>query len=118
MNSCIAAKRSSFRVANLRNSQLMFDRSLESESFRLQSTTEAGWEGNAKEVYVSRLVGELAQRGVVTTVVNAGISNTTSRQAVARLDADVRQQHPDIVIVQFGITIPGLMLRWGVLNHG
>jgi lysophospholipase L1-like esterase len=36
-------------------------------------------------------------------VVNAGIGDTTTRQAVARLDRDVRRYHPDLVVVQFGI---------------
>jgi len=67
------------------------------------STTEADWEGNAKEVYASRLQPELQKHGVEAEVINAGISNTTSRQALARLDNDVRRHKPDVVIVQFGI---------------
>lgn len=67
------------------------------------STTDAGWEGNAKEVYAARLVSELESLGVEADIVNAGIRNTTSRQAVARLDSDVRHHDPDFVIVQFGI---------------
>jgi len=67
------------------------------------STTDASWEGSAKEVYATRLVSELESRGVEADVVNAGIRNTTSRQAVARLDSDVRIHNPDFVIVQFGI---------------
>ncbi|HEY5656423.1 MAG TPA: GDSL-type esterase/lipase family protein [Myxococcota bacterium] len=67
------------------------------------STTEAGWEGNANSVYAERLASALAARGVANEVINAGISDTTSRQAVARLDRDVRRHEPDYVIVQFGI---------------
>jgi lysophospholipase L1-like esterase len=40
---------------------------------------------------------------VVAIVINAGIGDTTTRQAVARLDHDVRRHHPDLVVVQFGI---------------
>jgi lysophospholipase L1-like esterase len=67
------------------------------------STTEAGWEGNAKSVYPERLEAALEARGIDVDVINAGISNTTSRQAVERLDSDVRRFDPDYVIIQFGI---------------
>jgi lysophospholipase L1-like esterase len=67
------------------------------------STTEAGWEGNARVVYAERLIRDLEAEGIDATIVNAGISNTTSRQALARLDDDVRRHNPDFVIVQFGI---------------
>lgn len=67
------------------------------------STTEAGWEGNAKSVYPERLETMLEARGIDVEMINAGISNTTSRQAVERLDSDVRRFDPDYVIIQFGI---------------
>jgi lysophospholipase L1-like esterase len=67
------------------------------------STTEAGWEGNAKSVYPERLEAMLEARGIEIEMINAGISNTTSRQAVERLDSDVRRFDPDYVIIQFGI---------------
>jgi len=67
------------------------------------STTEAGWEGNAKSVYPERLEAALETRGIDVEMINAGISNTTSRQAVERLDSDVRRFDPDYVIIQFGI---------------
>jgi len=67
------------------------------------STTEAGWEGNARSVYPERLEAALEARGIDVEVINAGISNTTSRQAVERLDADVRRFDPDYAIIQFGI---------------
>lgn len=67
------------------------------------STTEAGWEGNAKSVYPERLETALEARGIEVEMINAGISNTTSRQAVERLDSDVRRFDPDYVIIQFGI---------------
>jgi lysophospholipase L1-like esterase len=67
------------------------------------STTDAEWEGNVPNVYADRLVGELQARGIESSVVNAGIRNTTSKQALARLDKDVRRHNPDFVIVQFGI---------------
>lgn len=66
------------------------------------STTEA-WEGNARSVYPERLAAALAARGIPAEVINAGASDTTSRQAVARLDRDVRRFAPDYVVVQFGI---------------
>ena len=67
------------------------------------STTEAGWEGNAESVYAERLEIALEVRGVDVEMINAGISNTTSGQAVERLDTDVRRFEPDYVIIQFGI---------------
>ncbi len=67
------------------------------------STTEAGWEGNADSVYPERLVAALEARGFPVEMINAGLSDTTSVQAVARLDRDVRRHSPDYVIVQFGI---------------
>jgi len=67
------------------------------------STTEAGWEGNAASVYPERLEWALEARGIDAEVINAGISNSTSLQAVARLDSDVRRFDPEYVIIQFGI---------------
>ena len=67
------------------------------------STTEAGWEGNADSVYAERLAAALEARGIAVEMINAGISDTTSLQAVGRLDRDVRRHAPDYVIVQFGI---------------
>jgi lysophospholipase L1-like esterase len=67
------------------------------------STTDASWDGNAKEVYAVRLVRKLATHGVEALVVNSGIRNTTSREALERLDRDVRRHHPEFVIIQFGI---------------
>ncbi len=67
------------------------------------STTEAGWEGNAKSVYPERLKAVLEALGIEIEMINAGISGTTSRDAVERLDADVRRFDPDYVIIQFGI---------------
>jgi len=67
------------------------------------STTEAGWEGNATSVYPERLEAALEARGIEVEMINAGISNTTSKQAVERLDSDVRRFDPDYVIIQFGI---------------
>jgi len=77
------------------------------ESIRIvalgDSTTEAGWEGNARSVYAERLAANLEARGLDVEVINAGISNTTCRQAIERLDSDVRRFDPDYVIIQFGI---------------
>jgi lysophospholipase L1-like esterase len=67
------------------------------------STTEAEWEGNAEVVYADRLEAALEARGIAVEMINAGLSNTTSRQAVERLDSDVRRHDPDYVIIQFGI---------------
>jgi lysophospholipase L1-like esterase len=61
------------------------------------------WSDRAVEVYPAMLPGALAACGVRARVVNAGISDTTTREARERLDRDVRAFSPDLVVVQFGI---------------
>jgi len=69
------------------------------------STTAAAidWAPAIKTVYADCLPAVLATHGVEAVVINAGIGDTTTRQAVERLDRDVRRYHPDLVVVQFGI---------------
>jgi lysophospholipase L1-like esterase len=61
------------------------------------------WAPEIRRVYSDCLPGALAALGIAADVVNAGIGDTTTRQAVDRLDRDVRRYHPDLVVVQFGI---------------
>src|SRR5450432_2140887 len=58
------------------------------------------WAPEIKEVYSDCLPVALAPHGIAAVVTNAGIGDTTTRQAVARLDRDVRRHHPDLVVVQ------------------
>ena len=67
------------------------------------TATARDWAPEIKEVYSDCLPAALAPQGVAAIVINAGIGDTTTRQAVGRLDRDVRQHHPDLVVVQFGI---------------
>ncbi len=67
------------------------------------TATARDWAPEIQEVYADCLPRALAPLNVSATVINAGIGDTTTRQAVARLDRDVLRHHPDIVIVQFGI---------------
>jgi lysophospholipase L1-like esterase len=67
------------------------------------TATAKDWAPEIKEVYSDCLPATLAPHGIAAVVVNAGIGDTTTRQAVARLDRDVRRHHPDLVVVQFGI---------------
>jgi lysophospholipase L1-like esterase len=67
------------------------------------TATASDWAPEIREVYADCLPRSLAAHGIEATVVNAGIGDTTTRQAVARLDRDVRRHHPDLVVVQFGI---------------
>jgi len=67
------------------------------------TATARDWAPEVKEVYSDCLPLALAPRGIDAVVVNAGIGDTTTRQAVARLDRDVRRHHPRLVVVQFGI---------------
>jgi lysophospholipase L1-like esterase len=61
------------------------------------------WAPSIREVYADCLPGALAAHGIQARVFNAGIGNTTTSDAVARLDRDVLAHKPDIVVVQFGI---------------
>jgi lysophospholipase L1-like esterase len=61
------------------------------------------WAPQIQEVYSDCLPGALSAHAISATVVNAGIGDTTTREAVARLDRDVRRHHPDLVVIQFGI---------------
>ncbi len=67
------------------------------------TATARDWAPEIKEVYSDCLPAALAPQGIGAIVINAGIGDTTTRQAVARLDHDVRRHHPDLVVVQFGI---------------
>jgi lysophospholipase L1-like esterase len=67
------------------------------------TATASDWAPEIKEVYADCLPGALAAYGISAVVFNAGIGDTTTRQAVARLNRDVRRHHPDLVVVQFGI---------------
>jgi lysophospholipase L1-like esterase len=67
------------------------------------TATARDWAPEIKEVYSECLPAALAPHQIAAAVINAGIGDTTTRQAVARLDRDVRRHHPDIVVVQFGI---------------
>jgi lysophospholipase L1-like esterase len=59
---------------------------------------------NVPKVYAQILQDKLpALLGASATVYNAGIPGNKTNDALARLDADVRKRHPDVVIVQFGI---------------
>jgi lysophospholipase L1-like esterase len=61
------------------------------------------WAPEIQEVYADCLPRRLRASGIEAHVYNAGIGDTTTRDAVERLDRDVRSHRPDIVIVQFGI---------------
>jgi lysophospholipase L1-like esterase len=61
------------------------------------------WAPEIQEVYADCLPRRLRAAGFEAQVHNAGIGDTTTRDAVERLDRDVRSHGPDIVIVQFGI---------------
>lgn len=72
-------------------------------AFGDSTTAVDDWSGQAIEVYAGLLPGALAAFGVRARVLNAGISDTTTREARERLDRDVRAFAPDLVVVQFGI---------------
>ena len=53
--------------------------------------------------YTDQLRDNLRTAGLDAAVYNQGIAGNTTVHAVARLNADVRSQNPDTVVVQFGI---------------
>lgn len=61
------------------------------------------WSGRAVPCYADLLPDALAASGTTAVVHNAGIGDTTTRDARERLDRDVCALSPDLVIVQFGI---------------
>jgi lysophospholipase L1-like esterase len=61
------------------------------------------WAPEVPEVYADLLPGALARDGIRAQVVNAGIGDTTTRDAVLRLDRDVFSHRPQVIVVQFGI---------------
>jgi lysophospholipase L1-like esterase len=69
------------------------------------STTAAAkdWAPEIEQVYADCLPGRLQSGGVQAEVFNAGLGDTTTRDAVQRLDRDVRSHQPQLVVVQFGI---------------
>lgn len=67
------------------------------------TATASDWAPEIQEVYADCLPGALKPHGIEAVVINAGVGDTTTRQAVGRLDRDVRRHHPDLVVVQFGI---------------
>jgi lysophospholipase L1-like esterase len=63
----------------------------------------ADWAPQIGEVYADCLPGALAAHGIQATVVNAGIGDTTTADALTRLDRDVLHYRPSVVVIQFGI---------------
>jgi lysophospholipase L1-like esterase len=61
------------------------------------------WAPEVPEVYADLLPRALASHGIHAEVVNAGIGDTTTRDAVLRLDRDVFSHRPQVIVVQFGI---------------
>ena len=59
--------------------------------------------GQTIEVFADLLPGVLAACGIRGQVHNAGLGDTTTREARERLDRDVRHFSPDLVVIQFGI---------------
>ena len=57
---------------------------------------------NAYHHYLEDILGYLFKETPVS-IINAGISGTTARRSVERLDRDVLYHHPDLTIVCFGL---------------
>lgn len=72
-------------------------------AFGDSTTAVDDWSGLRIPTYPGLLPGALVAYGVAARVVNAGICDTTTRDARERLDRDVRAHSPDLAVVQFGI---------------
>jgi lysophospholipase L1-like esterase len=70
------------------------------------TTAPDDWSGQGIASYAELLPAALADLGIEARVVNAGIGDTTTRDARERLDRDVRGFRPDLVVLQFGINDP------------
>jgi len=55
------------------------------------------------KVYAQRLAEQLPARGIRVSIVNAGVPSNDTAGALERIERDVLKQHPDLLIVQFGI---------------
>ena len=72
-------------------------------AFGDSTTAVDDWSGYGVAVYPDLLPAALVAYGVAARIVNAGICDTTTREARERLDRDVRAFAPDLVVIQFGI---------------
>lgn len=55
------------------------------------------------QVYADCLKIDLLKKGVLFEIINAGVGGNTTVAAKARFEKDVLDQHPNLVIIQFGI---------------
>ena len=72
-------------------------------AFGASSTAVDDWTGQSIKMYPELLPDALEACGIAAQVHNAGISDTTTREARERLDHDVRAFSPDLVVILFGI---------------
>lgn len=91
----------------IKNGELFFDENLELHEkgkswkrilFLGDSITQNGWYVRLLQLYLSC---RYPARGI--ECINAGVSGQTAKMALTRLERDVVSQHPDVVIVNFGI---------------
>ena len=67
------------------------------------STALDEWSGRATEVCPDLLHGAPAAQGIKARLHSAGIGETTTREARARIDRDVRAFSPDLAVILFGL---------------
>ncbi len=68
------------------------------------STAVDDWAGQSIEMYPELLPHAPSARDIAARVRNAGIGETTTCEALERLDRDVRALTPDLVVILFGIS--------------
>jgi lysophospholipase L1-like esterase len=92
-------------------------------AFGSSSTAGAG-ASTPENNYPSRLAAELSERfpGTQVQVVNRGVGGEDAREMLARLDRDVRDEQPDLILWQVGTNAllreDGIALEAGVIREG
>lgn len=55
------------------------------------------------DIYANCLARELPAKGIQAEIINAGVGGNTTRAALARLEKDVIQKNPNLVVIWLGI---------------
>ncbi|HXL67437.1 MAG TPA: GDSL-type esterase/lipase family protein [Xanthobacteraceae bacterium] len=88
------------------------------------SSTAGSGASTPENNYPNRLAGELRARfpDVAIQVINRGIGGEDAREMLARIDRDVRDEHPDLILWQVGTNAllreDGIALEAGKIREG
>jgi acyl-CoA thioesterase I len=88
------------------------------------SSTAGSGASTPENNYPNRLAAELSERfpGTPVQVINRGIGGEDAREMLARIDRDVRDEHPDLILWQLGTNAllreDGIALEAGNIREG